>query len=214
MAKPRIKGTTVKARLDFARARGGDALVEKLKSELGPVGELSRMQLLTVRDFSVAEVEALALVISRELGGDTMLFAEMGAHSADMNRTMQKMVHRTNTDPHQLLAGIVREFPLFVIGDIGTIRYEPLAEQDAGRITWEGQEESGLSHCLSSIGYAVRVLHNWGVKGAAGANLECMAMGHTRCVWEFRWEEATGKLRNTTQIRSDALAERIRRISG
>ena len=213
MTHPRIKGNTVKARLDFARVRGGDALVDKLKTEPGAAGELARTQLLSVRDFSIAEVEALTLAIRDELGGGPSLYEEMGAHSADLNRAMQKMVHRANTDPHQLLAGIVREFPLFVVGTIGVVRYEAGPEENTGRIVWEGHTESGLSHCLSSIGYAVRLLQNWGVKGAVGANLECMALGHARCTWEFRWQEATGKLRNTTQIRGDALAERIRRIS-
>ena len=213
MASPRIKGNTVKARLDFARTHGGEALIEKLKEEPGPAGELARMPLITVREFPIADVEALSVAIARELGGGPELYEKMGVHSADLNRMLQKIVHRGNTDPHQILAGIVREFPMFVVGDIGRIVYEPDPQEDVGRIIWAGHEETGLSHCLSSIGYTVRVLNNWGVKGAAGANIECMATGGSRCVWEFRWREATGKLRNTSQIRGDALAERIRKYT-
>ena len=102
---------------------------------------------------------------------------------------------------------------MFVTGDIGRIVYEPDPQENAGLILWTGHEETGLSHCLSSIGYAVRVLTNWGIKGARGNNLECMAIGAGRCVWEFHWQEVTGKLRNTSMIRSDALAERIRKNS-
>lgn len=211
MASPRIKGNTVKARLDFARTHGGEALIAKLKTEPGPAGELARMPLLTVRDFPIADVEALSVAIARELGEGPALYEKMGVHSADLNRMLQKIVHRGNTDPHQILAGIVREFPMFMTGEIGRLVYEPDPQEDAGRMVWTGHAESGLSHCLSTIGYSVRVLTNWGVKGAQGANLECMATGDNRCVWEFRWREATGKLRNTSQIRGDALAERIRK---
>lgn len=210
MAKPRIKGSTVKSRLDFALTHGGDALMQKLKADPGTVGELARATLLAVRDFPIADVEALSIAIARELGNGPSQYEKMGAHTAGMNRVMQKIVHRINTDPHVILAGIVREFPMFVTGEIGRIVYEPDPVEKAGRIVWTGHEEAGLSHCLSSIGYAVRVLGNWGVKGAQGANIECMALGGSRCVWEFRWDAVTGNLRNTTQIRSDALAERIR----
>ncbi len=214
MSPPRIKGNTVKARLDFARYHGGEPLIERLKAEPGAAGELARLQLLSVRDFPIADVEALSGAIARELDGGTPLYDKMGAHSADMNRTLQKMIHRVNTDPHQILAGIVREFPTFVTGETGVIAYVFDPGESTGRIVWSGHEESGLSHCLSTIGYAVRVLGNWGVKGAQGANLECMALHDSRCVWEFRWGEITGKLRNTSMIRSDALAERIRKQSG
>lgn len=210
MAKPKIKGSTVKSRLDFALTHGGEELIQKLKADSGTVGELARTTLLNLRDFPIADVETLSIKIAQELGNGPLQYEKMGAHSAGLNRVMQKLVHRINTDPHVILAGFVREIPMYVTGDIGHIVYEPDPVEKAGRIVWTGHEETGLSHCLSSIGYAVRVLENWGIKGAHGENSECMALGGSRCVWEFRWDEATGNLRNTTQIRSDALAERIR----
>ena len=214
MAKLRIKGNTVKSRLDFARTHGGDDLLVRLKGEPGAVGELAGAQLLSIRDFSIDEVEALSAAIARELGEGPSLYEKMGAHTADMNRMMQKIIHKSNTDPHVILAGVVREFPMYVTGEIGHIAYEPDPNEDRGQILWTGHEVTGLSHCLSCIGYAVRVLNNWGVAGAQGANLECLAAGGSRCAWEFRWREATGKLRNTSLIRGDALAERIRKHKG
>lgn len=214
MSGLRIKGMTVKARLDFARTRGGEALVERLKGLPGPAGDLVRTPLLSVREFAVGDVELLANAIVMELGGDPSIHEEMGAHSADLNRTLLKMVHRTNTDPHQLLRGVIREFPNHLAGEIGAAEYLPDDNGSGGRIVWKGHPESGLSHCLSSIGYATRVLQNWGVKGANGANLRCMHLGHPECVWGFVWESVTGHLRSTRQIKSDALAERIRKATG
>ena len=206
-----IKGATLKARLDFARARGGEALIEKLKTQPNPVGELARQRVFSLRDFPLQELETLCLVILKELHGGDDMHREMGVYSADEHRALQKIVHGQKTDPHALLEGLCRQFPQYLVGDIGIAAYEKL--ERGGRIVWHNHRETGRNHCLSSIGYSMRLLENHGVTGVTGRDAECLLRGGKRCVWEFGWQSATGSIRSTSAIRADALQQAIKRQS-
>ncbi len=186
-----IKGITIKSRFDFARARGGEPLMVKLRAAPPPVGDLAKSGMLSLREFPIAHDDLLCRFIAEQLKGGEKIYLEMGAFSADEHRNFQKIVHGAKTDPSELLAGIPRQFHQYLSGDIGTARHE-LVGGRGGRLIWEGHGETYLSHCLSSIGYFVRLLENSGVTSVRGDNMECLAKGHKRCVWEFRWDEVTG----------------------
>jgi hypothetical protein len=186
-----IKGITIKSRLDFARARGGEALVDKMRAAPPPVGELAKSGMLSLREFPLAHDDLLCRFIAEQLKAGEKIYREMGAFSADEHRNFQKIVHGAKTDPFELLAGVPRQFHQYLSGDAGSARYEML-DLHSGRIIWEGHKESYLSHCLSSIGYFIRLLEISGVMGARGENTECLAKGDKRCVWDFKWEAATG----------------------
>jgi hypothetical protein len=206
-----IKGATLKARLDFARERGGEALMEKLKTLPDPVGDLARQRVFSLRDFPLQAMEALCAAIVRELRGGDEMHREMGAFSADEHRALQKIVHGKKTDPHALLQGLCRQFPQYLVGDIGAAVYEKT--ERGGRIIWSGHGETGRNHCLSSIGYSTRLLENHGVTGATGRDAECLLRKDKRCVWEFSWQTATGAVRSTGAIKAEALQQAIKRKS-
>lgn len=196
-----IKGMTIKSRLEFARKRGGDPLMEKLRSAPAPVGELANSTMLALREFPLAHDDQLCRFIATQLRAGETIFQEMGAFNADEHRSMQKIVHGVKTDPAALLAGMPRQFPQYLKGGIGTARFEPVGSL-GGRILWEGHDETYPSHCLSNIGYVVRLLENSGVTGASGRNAECKAGGGARCVWEFSWTGKTGLRRATESFRA------------
>ena len=206
-----IKGATLKARLDFARERGGEALMQLLMAQPAPVGELAGQRIFSMRNFPLQEMEKLAAAILRELHGGDKMHMEMGAFSADEHRALQKIVHGQKTDPHALLEGLCRQFPQYMVGNIGVAAYEK--SERGGRIIWSGQEETGRNHCLSSIGYSTRLLENHGITGAAGRDGECLTRGDARCVWEFSWQVATGSVRSTGAIKAEAIQQAIKRKS-
>ncbi len=206
-----LKGATLKARLDFARNRGGEALINRLKAQPDPVGEMARQRVFSLREFPLQDLEALSAIILKELQGGDEMHRDMGIFSADEHRALQKAVHGQKTDPHALLEGLCRQFPQYLVGEIGEVVYEKTAQ--GGRIIWSGHRETGRNHCLSSIGYTTRLLENHGITGSQGRDAECLLRGGSRCVWEFNWKTVTGEVRSTGTIKASALQEAIKRQS-
>ncbi len=185
-----IKGSTIKSRLDFARARGGEALLAKLRATPGIVGECASATMLALRTFPLHADQALCEAIRAEMGAGESLFEEMGAFSADEHRNLQNIVHGRKTDPHEILGGIPRQFPQYLLGEFGGARYERDGER-AGRVVWEGHRETCRAHCRSSIGYTVRLLENCGVTGVSGRDEQCLLDGDPRCAWRFAWKSVS-----------------------
>ena len=196
-----VKGTVIKARLDYAESVGGPGLLLKLQEAPPPVGPAATAVMLTLKSFPLATDDAICRCIAECLKRDERIFLEIGAYSADQSRGLQKIVHGVKTDPHDLLGGMPKQFPQYLKGDIGKIHYEP-AGKFRGRLVWTGHTQTYHSHCLTSIGYIVRLLENSGITGAAGRNVECRADGHARCVWEFGWREVTGMRRATHSFKA------------
>lgn len=186
-----IKGSTIKSRLDFARARGGEALIARLRTQPGLVGECASSGMLSMRVFPLQADQQVSEAIRLALGADERIFLEMGAFSANEHRSLQKIVHGQKTDPHEVLRGMPRQFPQYLSGTFGAARYEQDGPR-GGRIIWEGHDETCRAHCSSSVGYTVRLLENSGVVGVTGREVECLLGGHRRCVWVFGWRDATG----------------------
>lgn len=202
-----VKGTVIKARLDYAEAKGGPGLRMKLQEAPPPVGTAARSVMLTLQSFPLATDDAICRFIAETLKRDERIFEQIGAYSADQSRGLQKIVHGAKTDPHELLGGMPKQFPQYLKGSIGKIHYEPAGES-RGRIIWQGHTETYHSHCLTSIGYTTRLLENSGVTGAAGRNAECLVDGHARCVWEFTWKEVTGMRRATQSFKAIKIKSR------
>ena len=196
-----VKGTVIMARLDYAEAKGGPGLLLKLQEAPPPVGPAATAVMLTLQIFPLSTDDAICRFIAEILKRDESIFMEIGAFSADQSRGLQKIVHGAKTDPQELLAGMPRQFPQYLRGDVGTARYEA-AGSSGGRIIWKGHTQTYHSHCLSSIGYITRMLENNGVTGVTGRNAECLADGHSQCVWDFTWKEATGMRRSTQSFKA------------
>jgi hypothetical protein len=192
-----VRGLTLKARLDFAQARGGERLLQQLRSEPAPVGVIAVAPMIAFHSFPLAADDALCRAIVRHLGAGAALYREMGAFHADTERASQNLLIGARTDPAAIVSAIPRHFQHGVSGMTGRLRRE-MAAPNRERIIWEEHQTSFESFCECTLGYYQRVLENAGVTGVSGESVQCVARGDKRCAWEFSWEHVSGTRRPTS----------------
>jgi hypothetical protein len=194
-----IRGLTLKSRLDFARSKGGEQLMQYLREEPLPVGVIAVAPMISMHSFPLATNNILCRAIAKQLGQDCQIYREMGAFQADAERPMQNLVIGINREPAVIISSFPRHFLHSISGMIGKVRRE-MIPPNRERIIWEEHQTSYESFCLANIGYYLRVLESAGVIGVSGSNAECVARGEKRCVWEFAWEQVSGLRRATSSF--------------
>ena len=128
-----IKGLTIKSRLEFAQAKGGERLMQRLREAPAPVGEIATAPMISLRNFPLATDDAVCRAIGQHLSRDNKIFAEMGIHSADTQRSFQKIILGVKTDPAAIIARFPRHFLLHLSGDIGEAHHE-MVDASQGRV--------------------------------------------------------------------------------
>ncbi|MFN7135563.1 MAG: hypothetical protein ACK4N5_26060, partial [Myxococcales bacterium] len=184
---PRVKGTTIAGRIAFARARGGDAVVDEILAGLTNRAEANELRFTALRSswYDFTTYVELSEALDRRFGnGDGTLLPTIAGDVAQADlRTVYKVFFRLAS-------------PQFIIGRCATIwrQYYDSGEmvvteagEDSARFEIRDFERPHRTHCLCVLGWMQRSLELTGVKDARVTHDRCRTAGAPSCVFNARW---------------------------
>lgn len=183
----RVKGSIVRARLDFVQERHGQAGLERLWNKLGPADRAACNGTLTASwvPFDLA-LRLDGAITELFFGGREGAGRELGAESARRNLTgIYKMfVEQAGSDPLRLLRSLVALHSSFY--DWGS---SSLIAEAPGRcrMVADYQNRADRLNCQTAAGFYAEALRLIGLKGVQARELACQALGNTKCEIELRW---------------------------
>ena len=184
LAGGHVKGTMVRAHLQFVRDRFGDVALTRTLAAL-PVPMRAEVDGILVSNWCNFEtLVALDLAIARVAGRDPReLMRELGRHSAKVNlTTVYRAFHRD--DIHEFFrhsATLHRQFQ-----DFGTCSYEQLGVT-RGRISVRDSACFSPTYCASEAGYLEEVIATHGGKSAIVAESACQCGEDDHCTFDLSW---------------------------
>lgn len=185
LAGGRVKGSMVRAHLQFVRERlGQPALAQTLKS-LPPAVATEVQSVLASTWCAFESLVLLDRAIARVAGRDEReLMRELGRHSAQINlSTIYRAFHRDDIhDFFRNSATLHRQFQ-----DFGDCVYENVGPTHC-RITIRNAACFSPVYCSSETGYLEQVIAAHGGKNASVTEPACLSAGDDRCTFELRWQ--------------------------
>ena len=187
----RVKGSTLRSRLEFLRERFGEDSVESVLEGLGVDDRTTIGKVMPGSWVAFDVVDRFdRQIIDRFGAGHDELAREFGAFSARKNLTsLYKMfVEQAQGDPHALfdnLSNLHRNFY-----DTGGMRALRAGERTTNlEVDYEGA--ATRPNCLTAVGFYATALELIGVAGAKVEERECQAEGAKLCRFEIHWGEAS-----------------------
>lgn len=184
LAGGRVKGTMVRAHLQFVRDRLGEPALARTMEAL-PAGVAAEVNGILVSTWCAFEsLVVLDLAIARVAGRDEReLMRELGRYSAQINLSgVYRAFHRD--DIHEFFrhsATLHRQFQ-----DFGTCEYEQLGETH-GRISIRDAVCYSPTYCSSETGYLEQVIATHGGTSASVTESACQCASDDHCTFEMRW---------------------------
>ncbi len=183
----RVKGTTIAGRLAFARARGGDALVEEILSRLSNRAEAEDLRFTALRSswYDFRTYVEISEELDRRFGrGDGSLLPQMAGDVAQADlRTVYKVFFRI-ASPHYIIGKCTTVWRQYY--DSGEMLLTETADNFA-RFEVRDFELPHRTHCLCVLGWMQRTLELTGVKNAKVVHERCRVTGAPSCVFAATW---------------------------
>lgn len=187
----KVKGTTLRSRLDFLRERFGEDSVATVLDGLDPEHRRAVESALPGSWLDSSIIDRLDReIIDRFGGGRDKLAREFGAFSARKNlTTLYKIfIEQAQGDPHELfenLANLHRNFY-----DAGSMSVARLDERSSSvEVDYEGA--ATRPNCLTALGFYSTALELIGVEQASVEERACQVDGAKLCRFEIRWGEGS-----------------------
>jgi predicted hydrocarbon binding protein len=185
LAGGRVKGSMVRAHLQFVRDRLGEpALAQTLKA-LPPAVAAEVQGILASAWCSFESLITLDRAIARAAGRDERdVMRELGRHSAQINlTTIYRAFNRDDLyDFFRNSATLHRQFQ-----DFGDCSYEQLGPGHC-RITIRNSACYSPAYCASEAGYLEQVIATHGGKSATVTESTCQCASDDTCTFELRWQ--------------------------
>lgn len=184
LAGGRVKGTMVRAHLQFVRDRLGEDALARTLAALPPSAAAEVNGILVSTWCSFESLVALDLTIAKVAERDERdLMRELGRYSAQINLSgVYRAFHRD--DIHEFFrhsATLHRQFQ-----DFGTCEYEQLGDTH-GRISIRNANCYSPTYCASETGYLEQVIATHGGTSATIKEIACQCAGDDRCTFELKW---------------------------
>jgi predicted hydrocarbon binding protein len=184
LAGGHVKGSMVRAHLQFVRDRLGEPMLARTLEALPPkvATEVNGILVSTWCPFESLVVldRTIAKVARRE---ERDLMRELGRYSAQINLSgVYRAFHRD--DIHEFFrhsATLHRQFQ-----DFGTCAYEQLGETH-GRISIRDAACYSPAYCSSEVGYLEQVIATHGGTNATVSESACQCATDDHCTFELRW---------------------------
>jgi uncharacterized protein (TIGR02265 family) len=186
-AESRIRGTVLRARLQYVREAGGE---EKLREVLARLPEADRTELtgmvLPVAWYPLALNLRLDAAIAAVLspGDPRKVFLEMGRASADSNLMGNQRPYVREGDPHFLLSAASRIYATYYA--VGHRTYEKLGDRAVVLRTFDAETISA-NDCLTVVGWHKRAIELCGGKDVKVVETQCRAQGAPHCEYRCEW---------------------------
>jgi uncharacterized protein (TIGR02265 family) len=184
LAGGRVKGSMVRAHLQFVREKLGEPVLDKTLKSLSPsvAAELQGALASTWCAFEslVLFDRAAARAANRD---ENELMHELGRHSAQINlSTIYRAFNRDDIhDFFRQSATLHRQFQ-----DFGDCQYETAGPTHC-RITIRNAQSFSPVYCASEAGYLEQVIATHGGKAASVTESACQCANDDRCTFELRW---------------------------
>jgi hypothetical protein len=182
-----IKGSVLEARIQFIKDRFGPTAVDDVLSAL-PVSDQAvlRKPLNQAGWYRFITGQHLDDAIVRVIGrGDTRLFEEMGAASAQQNLTGVQKFYLDHGNPQ----GFMLRAPLIyhVYYDKGWRDYKPTGP-NSGIMTTHEAETYSATDCMTVIGWYKEALKMCGATEVEMVEETCRAKGGDCCRYSVSWK--------------------------
>ena len=186
-AQNRIKGGVIKSRLEFVRARAGEAGLEAVLARLPREDrEVLRGWILPITwyplDLNLRLDDAIAMVLSP--GDRDRVFLEMGRASADSNLGGPQRPYVREGDPHFLLRAAPQIFSAYY--RVGRRTYGRTGETSAVLRTYDAENVT-RTDCLTVVGWHQRAIELCGGKAVRVAETRCRTRGDPHCEYRCEW---------------------------
>ena len=183
----RIKGGVIKARLEFVRARAGEAGLDEVLARLPREDqEILRGWILPITwfplDLNLRLDDAIAAVMSP--GDREQIFVQMGRASADSNLGGPQRPYVREGDPHFLLRATPQIYAAYY--KVGRRTYERTGETSAVLRTYDA-ENVNPTDCLTVVGWHERAIELCGGKAVKVTETLCRTRGDPHCEYHCEW---------------------------
>lgn len=184
----KIKGVVLLSRRQFVRENFGEAGWESVLEAL-PAEVRDELEPIFATKWYAFEIgERLDQAIVDVLGGgETSVFEELGAKSAQRSLEREHRTFLTPGDPQAFMrkANLIYRFYY----DTGRREYEQSGPNSGVMTTYEAETFSAAD-CLTVIGWYKEALRRCGAEDVEVVEEECRAKGGSCCRYRFRWEMA------------------------
>jgi predicted hydrocarbon binding protein len=184
LAGGRVKGSMVRAHLQFVRDRLGEPALDLTLKALPPAVVNEVQGILTSTWCAFESLIVLDRTIARVAGRDEHELArDLGRYSAQINlSTVYRAFHRD--DIHEFFRNSAILHKQFQ--DFGDCVYEQIAETQ-GRISIRNAVCYSPAYCASETGYLEQVIATHGGTRAIVSESACRCASDDRCTFELRW---------------------------
>lgn len=185
LAGGRVKGSMVRAHLQFVRDRLGETALAAVMKELPPAAANEVNGLLASSWCSFENLILLDRAIARVAKRDEReLMRELGRHSAQVNlSTIYRAFNREDIhDFFRHSAALHRQFQ-----DFGDCIYEQVGPTHC-RITIRNAACYSPAYCASETGYLEEVIATHGGKSATVTESACRCIADDRCTFDLAWQ--------------------------
>jgi len=183
----KIKGLIILSRKEFVKEHFGEESWGKILEELPlKYRQMITETFLTTQWYPFEIGDHIDKAIVNVLGkGDTLVFEQLGAKSAQKSLTKEHRSFISAGDPQAFMkkAGTIYKFYY----DTGRREYRATGP-DSGVITTYDAETYSLPDCLTVIGWYKEALKMCGAKKVLMEEEECRASGGSCCRYKVEWE--------------------------
>jgi predicted hydrocarbon binding protein len=185
----RIKGAAIRARLEFIRARHGDAALRKAIETLDELDQVVLSGTVLPSIWYPFQVLAnLDEAVRRELGdGGHDLFEEAGDHVARQHARSIYKVFFHETDPERVLRLASCIFANYYSG-FGRISSSPSTAGASSRLQVADAPTTARSHCVATMAYFRGVLEACTDLRIGSRETRCRCWGDDVCEFDYTWE--------------------------
>lgn len=185
LAGGHVKGSMVRAHLQFVRDRFGEPVLERTMAALPPLVAREIHDALSSTWCSFENLVELDRTIARVVGKDERsLMRELGHHSAQINlSTVYRAFRREDIhDFFRRSAALHKQFQ-----DFGVCEYEQVGPTQ-GRIRIREAACFSPAYCSSEVGYLEEVIVMHGGKEPHIAESSCQCTNDAICTFELHWQ--------------------------
>ena len=181
----KIKGSVLRARLEFVEESFGSEARQKVLESLSPEDQATLRTMLPIQwvpfDLGKRVDEAIVDVVA---SGDTRFFERLGEASAETNLSGAHQYFLEPGDPHAFLAKAPQIYRMYY--QTGHREYEKIGESE-GLLTTHEAETYSATDCLTVVGWYRKALEMCGATGVKVVEEECRAEGGAVCRYRITW---------------------------
>jgi uncharacterized protein (TIGR02265 family) len=186
---PNVKGTSIAARLDYVRRRGGEEAVAAILGELSDKSEVDQIRVtgpLKSAWYPFRMFVELIEAIDRKFGkGDGSLIEDLGAEVARTDlKTVYKVFYRI-ASPNFVVSKATQVWSRYY--DSGELT---VLQNDPGKVRIELRSfaSPNKTHCQSVTGWMRETLHMSGAQECQVTHPRCRTRGDAICEYVATWK--------------------------